>query len=558
MTPSPDVEQQLPPSAGGTLSSSFALRYQGLHETLVESVKEARSLVEESCHQPRSIATLIQLLHQIGGALRLAELKGAIELVDEIDAVASAADSEGFDSQRATLLLDALDTLLRYLDCLHAGRKPLPALLLSAINQVRVASRRPPLPASCFDLGHFRPSHPLPELGAGKTQPIDSQKRLRQLYQVGLTNLLREQNVEQSLGWMAHALDRLAPGETNPWRATLWRLGNTLLRRFTLDQRVPDDGGKRLFSALDRQIRLQIEQSDETALIETLRALITEFVYLLRLDRSSDDAIEQWLTLIAAPELDHCERDLLVGRLHLNGEDQRTLDAVIGSLLNELQDLRRYLEGLAIAAPFRRDVVSSFVDQFRELNGALHAGSLHTTVEEGLQLQQALLEWLESGTDTPPTEAQLKRVAEQVVALEQRLIGFRHDDSAGDQQPPLLREARQALAQEAQANLAICKQAIESYLSSRESLHLANLTEVLDSVRGAALFLERSELIELIERVLQFITLLPAHDGKNLLAEVEALADTLIILEFLFGTPVDQPLDAALLQLARVTAMTLS
>ncbi|HNV55666.1 MAG TPA: hypothetical protein PKO17_10910, partial [Pseudomonadales bacterium] len=152
----------------------------------------------------------------------------------------------------------------------------------------------------------------------------------------------------------------------------------------------------------------------------------------------------------------------------------------------------------------------------------------------------------------------LQQVAEQVVALEQRLIGFRHDDSAAGQQPPLLREARQALAQEAQANLAICKQAIESYLSSRERLHLANLAEVLDSVRGAALFLERSELIELIERVLQFITLLPARDGENLLAEVEALADILVILEFLFGTPVDQPLDAALLQLARVTAMTLS
>ena len=558
MTPSLDAEQQLPPSAGVTLSSSFALLYQGLHETLVESVKEARSLVEESCHQPRSIATLSQLLHQIGGALRLAELKGGIELVDEIDAVVCAANSEGFDSQRATLLLDALDTLLRYLDCLHAGRKPLPALLLNAINRVRVASRRPPLPDSCFDLGHFRPSHPLPEFGVAKTQPIDSQKRLRQLYQVGLTNLLREQNVEQSLVWMAHALDRLAPGGSNPWRTTLWRLGNTLLRRFALDKRVPDDGGKRLFSALDRQIRLQIEQSDETALIETLRALITEFVYLLRLDRSSDDAIDQWLTLIAAPELDHSERDLLVGRLHLDGEDQRTLDAVCGSLLNELQSLRRYLEGLAIAAPFRREVVSSFVDQFRELNGALHAGNLRVPVEEGLRLQQALLEWLESGTDAPPTEAQLKQVAEQVVALEQRLIGFRHDDSAAGQQPPLLREARQALAQEAQANLAICKQAIESYLSSRERLHLANLAEVLDSVRGAALFLERSELIELIERVLQFITLLPAHDGKNLLAEVEALADTLIILEFLFGTPVDQPLDAALFQLARVTAMTLS
>lgn len=557
MTPSLDAEQEPPLSAGMTRSSSFALLYQGLHETLVESVKEAQALVEESGHQPRSIATLLQLLHQIGGALQLVELTGAIELVGEIKALVSEAGVERLDSQRATLLLDALATLLRYLNFLQAGRRPLPALLLSAINRLRIAGRRPPLPDSHFDLAHFRPSHPLPGLDLAKIQPIDSQKRLRQLYQVGLTNLLREQNVEPSLGWMAHALDRLSPGPTNPWRATLWRLGSTLLRHFAIEQRVvPDDGKKRLFSALDRQIRLQIEQPDETAFIEPLRTLITEFVHLLRLNRNGDDAIEQWLALIAAPELDHCERDLLVGRLYLHGEDQRTLKAVVGALFDELQNLRRYLEGVAIAAPFQREVVLGFIDQLDELSGALRVSHLRALAEEGLQLQQTLRQWLES-TETLPTEAQLGSIAERVVAFEQRLIEFRHGDTGADQPLPLLREARQTLAQESRANLAICKQAIENYLSSRESLHLANLAEVLDSVRGAALFLERSELIELIERVLHFIALLPTHDGPNVPAEVEALADILVILEFLLGTPVDQPLDAALLQLARVTAATL-
>lgn len=543
------------------LSANFSLLYQSLHGTLIESLKEAQSLTEESAHQPRSIATLTQVLHQTGGALQLAGLNGALELVAEIEAQARAAGDAPFKPQLLGILLESIQTLIRYLDYLHAGRQPLPALLLTPINRLRAVTSQPPLPDSLFDFGQFRPIQPLPDrdiAANSRTQAsVEAQKRLRQLYQAGLTNILHDENIKPSLIWMEHALRHLGSSHDAPWRNTLWQLGALLLHRFSMAEAPLNLGRKRLFGALDRQIRLQIDGADEAPLEETLKRLLTELIYLLRLGESADPAIDHWLELIAAPRLGYRERDLLVGQLYLDGEDRHSLQALVTAMLDDLKDLRRYIEGLSLGTPFQHEVLRSFITQLNELDQILSISSLQSPIEESTQLQQELLRWL--SVDALPTEDNLKLIAEWLVALEERLLGFRHDDASNplDQQPPLLREAKQRLGQESLASLAICKQAIESYLDSAESLHLANLAKVLDSVRGALIFLDRSELIEVIEQSLHFITALPSHDKKNPPAQIEQLADTLIILEFLLATPAGQPLDPALLQLAKVTAATL-
>lgn len=546
---------------GAAFCVNASLLYQSLHGTLVESLKEAQSLLEESAYQPRSIAILTQLLHQAGGALQLAGLNGALELIAEIEAQISTAGDAPFKPPLFDRLLESIQTLMRYLDYLHEGRQPLPALLLPSINRLRAVTGQPPLPDSLFDFGQFRPIQPLPDrdiAANSRTQAsVEAQKRLRQLYQAGLTNILRDENIKPSLTWMEHALRHIGSGHDAPWRNTLWQLGALLLHRFSMAEAALGLGRKRLFSALDRQIRLQIDGADEASLEETLKRLLTELIYLLRLGESADSTIDHWLELIAAPSLGYRERDLLVGQLYLDGEDRHSLQSLVTPMLDELKDLRRYIEGLSLGTPFQHEVLRSFITQLHELDQILSIGSRHSPVEESAQLQQELARWL--SVDDLPAEEHLKLIAERLVALEVRLLGFNHGDAGNplDQQPPLLREAKQRLGQESRASLAICKQAIESYLNSAESLHLANLVEVLDSVRGALIFLDRSELIEVIEQSLRFITALPSHDQKSPPAQIEQLADTLIILEFLLATPAGQPLDTALLQLAKVTAATL-
>src|SRR5471032_25353 len=183
---------------------------------IAETLKQARSALDAYVEEGSSeaISQCLECIHQVHGSLLMVEFYGAALFAEEMEQLALALQGARV-SQRdegIRLLQQGLGQLPLYLDRVHSARRVLPLVVLPLLNDLRSARGESLLSETSL----FAPQlQSVPLLGSQALVLRDYAelpgllRKLRQTLQTALVGLLREQDVQMQLGYMAKVFARL-------------------------------------------------------------------------------------------------------------------------------------------------------------------------------------------------------------------------------------------------------------------------------------------------------------------------------------------------------------
>lgn len=522
-----------------TGATSLSLVRDELFATMEEAEQNLEHFIAE-----RQNGSLLQhsvdCLSQIRGTLNLIELAGAELLAQE--ALDLATDiptgvSEDRDGQLAALG-NALYVLRRYLENLEAHRQEIPELLLPAINDVRHAAGQPALPESFFFSARLDLPRPLRAVSVPQVEDSAREvRRLRQMYQVGLVGLIREQNLYPSLKLMGRALGKLDVLLGSAARTRLCWVGAGALEALVDAQMLPRKTRKLVFSRLDRELKQLIANPQ----YEAPRQLLKELLYLTTLaDTGGVRATElrQVFGLAPLPFTDHLLED---ESQRLSGPGQSVMRSLSVAIREELTAVKDQLD-LIERGVSQADALGILHTQLGKLAKTLGMVGLNSAATS-LQHQHGVVAgWVAKGAVDDP--AALNALADALLYVESMVGNLERGERMSARPAPMgeddsfavhqLAEARIVVIDEAQSGLALAKRAITAYLESNgDKLHLANVPISLQAVRGGLWFLGQERAALLVGACADYIqgqmietTQMPSEQM------LETLADALTGLEY--------------------------
>ncbi|MNZ32970.1 hypothetical protein D3C78_503080 [compost metagenome] len=482
----------------------------------------------------------VEYLQQIRGILKLIELAGAELLAQEILLLATdipAGAGQERDGQLAALG-KALFVLRRYLEGIDIHRQEIPELLLPIINELRQSTGQPSLPESYFF--SVRLDQPRPQRRNVEIQPGAANRdgaRLRQMYQLGLMNVLREQNLSAALKLMSRALGRLDDLLGGRERSRLCWIGAAALEAMAEAQMRPSKARKQLLARIDRDLRQLLLNPQ----FEASRSLLKEMLYLVALAGTQGERASEMRRIFGLASLPFTDHLLEEESRRLGGPGQEVMRSLSLAIRDELVGVKDIL-----------DLIERGTAQL-ESKQALHAqiGKLAKTLDmiglssagNALQCLVAMVGAWSERSDNPPADELLRLadallyVESMVATLEQSEQRQRATARGGEGESYAthqLDEARIVVIDEAQAGLALAKRAITAYLeSSGDKLNLANVPTSLQAVRGGLWFLGLERAAELVGACAGYIQTHMIENAQIPSEQMlETLADALTSLEF--------------------------
>ncbi|MEH6566505.1 MAG: ferrous iron transporter B [Halopseudomonas sp.] len=480
----------------------------------------------------------IEGLQQLRGTLALIELKGAAELLDEMVALATDIPTHDGDERNEQLsaLCDALFLLERYLDQARQTGRERPELLLPTINQLR--AHRPGVPV--LPQSHF---YPLPVAGlptnfrSGTDERLEAKvfNRLRQMYQLGLLGLIRDDGLASATPLMQRALQRFERSLGAQTATLCWVASAALeaIEQTPLELTAPR---KRLFSMLDREVRRAARGGADSINAQ----LLHELLYLVALADGNCARSQEVAQAYQLPDPGFTELEIQNAFGRLRGPGVDVMHSVAEALREEITAIKDLLDLLARNAGDADQSLETLSIGLERLWKTLGMLDLQAESKAIQAVCGQIAGW---SSESPQSLETLEHVADAVLRAETAVnhLDARGDDNEqaavgpdGFSEPLELKEARIVLIEESQAGLALAKRAITAYMESgNDAMHLLNVPPSLETVRGGLVFLGMSRAANVIHMAASFIreTMLERKQVPKD-QQLEVLADALTSIEF--------------------------
>ncbi|MBQ0742677.1 MAG: ferrous iron transporter B [Pseudomonas sp.] len=494
----------------------------------------------EDRHNGSLLQQAIEGLQQLRGTLTLIELRGAALLLAEMIALATdIPEHDGTDrNEPLSALCDSLFLLERYLQqCRHQGFER-PELLLPTINQLR--ANRPGVPA--LSDSHFysltAESLPLTLRGQQEQQPLDARtfNRLRQMYQLGLLGMIRDDGLAASAPLMQRALVRWQ-STLDPSAATLCWVAAAALEAIEKTPLQLSSPRKRLFSQLDREIKKRAVRQPSPAPANNPE-LLRELAFLVALGDASCERCEEVKAALRLPDTGYTELELQSSFHRLRGPGVDVMRSVAEALREELTAIKDLLDLLARNAGDPEQSLETLGGALQRLWKTLSMLDLPEAAAAIEAAAEQLSSWKSADIEVLEQIADAVLMAETAVnRLDERGsdVGPVPGSVPGDSKEPVeLKEARIVLIEESQAGLSLAKRAITAYMESgNDIMHLMNVPSTLETVRGGLIFLGMTRAASIINLSGRFIqeVMLERRDVPKA-QQLEVLADALTSIEF--------------------------
>ena len=185
-----------------------------LEQTLVQAQQALEAYVEESSDKAQ-LTFCLNYIHQVHGTLKMVEFYGAALLAEEMEKLCqSMLDDEVQNLDEALdVLMGSLLQAQNYLEHIQTAQRDVPVVLLPTLNDLRAVRGQPLL----SDTSLFTP-----DLSAANVQSnaehskrmADPQvlvnlRKLRQMFQMSLVGVLRDQDMPENLSYLYKVLARL-------------------------------------------------------------------------------------------------------------------------------------------------------------------------------------------------------------------------------------------------------------------------------------------------------------------------------------------------------------
>lgn len=510
-------------------------------QELSSSLSEVEDLLQrflEDRHNGGLLQQAIEGLQQLRGTLTLIELRGAGLLLDEM--IALATDIPEHDAEQhndaLSVLCDSLFELERFLEFTRSNGYEMPELLLPVSNRLRqLRGGLAPLGEDCFYALNAQYLGRKPWQGKKVSLDARSMARLRQMYQVGLLTLLRDDNARAAAPLMRRALQRWMDALPQTAANLCW-VTDAALDAAEQSLLVLTPERKRLFARIDRQIKPFLKSADAAADIDP--GLMRHLLFLTAVAEAGSDAVDAVRSAYSLPDPGFNDTQLQDAFERLRGPGVEVMRSLADALREELTAVKDLLDLLARNA-------AGDIDQSQETlrNALTRLGKTFDMLQmpresDGLRAaadQVAL--W--SSENVPQG---LDQVADAVLQAEtsvdsmDKSQGYAppHTETDDSQEPVELKEARIVLYEESQAGLALAKRAVTAYLESgNDSMHLMNVPGSLETVRGGLVFLGMTRAAGIIQQASNYIQQKMLEQKQVPDAQqLDVLADALTSIEF--------------------------
>lgn len=545
-----------------TGATSLSMVRDELFTTMVDTQNFLEQFLEE-----RDNGALLQHVvtnfQQIKGILSLIELTGAELLAQEMQNLAMdipVGADQGRNDQ-LTSINNALHVLHRYLEQLEANWVEMPELLLPAINSLRQANKQPSLPESYFFSVKLNLEHPNQQpRGQEQNQPRLA-RRLRQMYQMGLLSVLREERVTASYELMGRAMERLDGINQNPATNIFFWLAAATFEAMRDGKLLLNASRKLLFSRMDREIR-QCLQAPERSIP---KGIVKDMLYLVALSGTSGKLVSQVKAAVSLPSLPFTDHMLADEYQRLTGPSVNVLHSLSTAIQEELTLIKDTLDligrGSDVGEKYENLQVN--LGKLEKILGMVGLNSASNSLKKHLV---RVIAW-QGTTDVPSHE--LQELADSILFVEgavQALEKGTKAVSAEESEEEIfarhqLNEARYVVLDESKSGLSLAKSAISSYCESKgDSTHLTNIPLTLTNVRGGLQFIGEDRAANLIESCVEYIqnNMINALDMPVAQA-LESLADALASLEYYLegGSILNRNQDREVLDLAEESIQSL-
>ncbi|BBP73428.1 sensor histidine kinase [Pseudomonas sp. Seg1] len=539
---------------------------------IAETLKLAHQAIEAVLDDPQAFPGLdecLDYIHQVHGSLQIVEFYGAALLAEEMEHLVEALQHERVShrDEALHLLLQALGQLPIYLDRVQSARRDLPLVVLPLINDLRSARGESLLSETSL----FSPQLPeLPPLSADALALLEPAelpnvlRKLRQMLQMALVGLLREQDDQTHLEYLAKVFSRLEALSGEAPLSPLWQVASALVEGMRDGAIANSPALRSLFKDADKELKRLLDQGmrglNQPPPPELLKSLL---FYIAKAEHPTG----QMLTMKDRYSLDDALPDSAMvdeERARLAGPDRDAMRSVLAALCEELVRVKERLDLFVRSDRQHASDLESLLAPLRQIADTLAVlgfGQPRKVIIDQLAVVLSLAQG-----HREPNDATLMDVAGALLYVEATLagmVGTVEPESPEDSRLPTtdLTQIHQIVIKEARICLQQAKDMIVDYIDADwDRQHLQPLPELLTQVRGALAMIPLNRAASLVEACNGFIRehlLLDPHEPGW--EQLDHLADVISSLEYYLErlsddpqAPSEQLLDVAQKSLARL------
>lgn len=493
-----------------------------------------------------SLQQFTQALQQIRGSLALIEIKGAMLLTDLMleRATAITEDIEKNCDDILSLLSTSIFKLRRYLENIENYPDLLSQLLIPAINDLRAVEKLPPLPISFF--ADIKLSYPPLAVPIPKAIDNEAFGRLRQMYQIGLLGLIKEENKEASLRMMSRAVDRLQTVINQEQGVRLCIIAAAALESFTDSNMTPYPARKRVFRQIDQQLRdIQIDHKPCNEI------LLKDLLYLVLLDNAlGPKALTVFSDYNLSP-LSYNNSVLETEITNLIGPGQDAICSFTAAITEELTQTQQTIDNFTNAELDYTQLIDPLLTNLKKLLKTLSLVNLHKA-EVMLKEQIGVLEQNKDKDSLSPKI--LDNLADVILNVESIVLQYEANASCNQtiQATPnntdqtttnlYLKQGRELAVKETLSSISTAQLNITAYVESKgDKQFLENMPQILDEVYGCLLFLNQPRAAQIVRQCSLYISQdMLIQEVLQDTKQLDNLADILASLEFFIETGMQQ------------------
>ncbi|MDG9976994.1 Hpt domain-containing protein [Ectopseudomonas oleovorans] len=531
-----------------------------------ETLKQARQALEafvENPQDPTRMRFCLTYVHQVHGTLQMVEFYGAALLAEEMEQLAKALMEGRVANQGEALevLMQAILQLPVYLDRIQTARRDLPMVVLPLLNDLRAARGEKLLSETSLfspDMSARLPALPEGSMARLRTAELPVLlRKLRQMLQMALVGVIRNQDLPTNLGYMARVFARLETLCQDAPLGGLWQIASGMAEGLANGSVVNGTSVRTLLRQVDKELKRLVEQGADGINQPAPDELTKNLLFYVAKAPAQSPRIralkEQYRLDEALPDNEVVDEE----RARLAGPDRDAMRSVVAALCEELV---RVKDSLDLFVRSDRSQVSELdallapLKQIADTLAVLGFGQPRKVILDQIDVIHGL-----SLGQREPNDAVLMDVAGALLYVEATLAGMvgPSDDSRNEQShlPTTdVAQIHQLVIKEARNGLEQAKDAIIEFIASQwNHEHLARVPELLTQVRGGLAMIPLQRAADLLNACNRYIQeQLLARKAVPNWQSLDTLADAITSVEYYLerlsedhGTQGDLILDVA-------------
>lgn len=485
---------------------------------IAETLKQARQALEAFVENPQDASRMRfcqTYVHQVLGTLQMVEFFGAALLAEEMEHLAGAMIDGRVTNQGEALevLMQSILQLPVYLDRIQAARRDLPMVVLPLLNDLRAARGEKLLSETSLfapDMSARTPALPSESLDHLRTAELPTLlRKLRQMLQMALVGVIRNQDLPTNLGYMARVFARLENLCKDSPLGSLWQIASGMVEGLADGSVANGSSVRTLLRQVDKELKRLVEQGADGINQAAPDELNKNLLFYVAKSSAQSPRVrnlrDQYRLDDALPDAAVVDEE----RARLAGPDRDAMRSVVAALCEELVRVKDSLD-LFVRSDRSQvndlDALAAPLKQIADTLAVLGFSQPRKVIVDQLDVVNSLAKG-----QGEPSDAVLMDVAGALLYVEATLAGMVGPaQDSGREQSHLpttdVAQIHQLVIKEARNGLEQAKDAIIEFIASQwNHEHLARVPDLLTQVRGGLAMIPLQRAADLLNACNRYI-----------------------------------------------------